>query len=147
MTDKKDTNPKDGQATTRADLGNFPDSAVLYGSLAFSEGGLKYGEYNWRKTGVQSSVYVSAARRHIAKWWNGEEFDPKTHVHHLGNALACLAVLVDAIEVGNLNDDRPPGISTAMYDRAEKVIAHLQSMYPNKQPRIRADVESRLGTQ
>jgi Domain of unknown function (DUF5664) len=145
--DKKATNPKDGQATTRADLSNFPDSAVLYGSLAFTEGGLKYGEYNWRKTGVQSSVYVSAARRHLAKWFNGEELDPKTGVHHLGNALACIAVLVDAIEVGNLNDDRPPKVSSDMFNRAEETIRHLQEMYPNKQPRIRADVESRLETE
>lgn len=140
MSDTKATNPKDAAATTRLDLSLFPDSAVAYGALAFVEGDLKYGGYNWRDAGVLSSVYVAAARRHIAKWYNGEEVDPKTQVPHLANALACLAVIVDAIEHGNLNDDRPPAQEPAVFTRFEGVVAHLQQIFPRRAERSRQKI-------
>lgn len=85
MSDHKDTNPKDGAATSRLDLTLFPQTALAYGALAFTEGHLKYGGYNWRDAGVNASVYVAAALRHLTKWYNGEAFDPKTGVPHLAN--------------------------------------------------------------
>lgn len=137
MTDTKATNPKDTAATTRLDLTLVPDSAVAYCALAMTEGDLKYGGYNWREAGVQTSVYVAALRRHIAKYFNGEWADPKTKVPHLANALACLAVLVDAHEHGNLNDDRPPAQASGLYDRAEEIVAHLQTIFPRRTRRHR----------
>jgi hypothetical protein len=132
----KPTNPKDRAATTRLDLSNFPDTAVAYGALAMTEGGQKYGEYNYRVAGVQAHVYVAACRRHLAKWWNGEECDPKTEVPHLANAIACLAVLIDAYVCGVLNDDRPPVAPVAeLLAWSETRVAHLQSEFPSKQPR------------
>jgi hypothetical protein len=137
--DTKDTNPKDAAATTRLDLSLVPDSAVAYLAMAFTEGDLKYGGYNWRAAGVQTSVYVAAARRHIAKFFNGEWADPKTKVPHLANALACLAVIVDSYESGNLNDDRPPSQSAKLYAQAEELVAHLQEIFPRKTARYRED--------
>lgn len=139
MSDAKDTNPKDAAATTRLDLGLFPPSAHAYGALAFVEGDLKYGGYNWRVAGVMSSVYYAALQRHMDKWWNGEECDPKTQVPHLANALACIAILIDAVEQGNLNDDRPPKQRPAIYARFELIVAHLQKLFPRRTPRYRAD--------
>lgn len=138
MSDTKDTNPKDAAATTRLDLSLFPDSAVAYGALAFVEGDQKYGGYNWREAGVQVSVYVAALRRHVAKFYNGEWADPKTKVPHLASALACIAVLIDSFEQGNVNDDRPPEQSAGLYARFEENVAHLQSIFPRKTPRYRA---------
>lgn len=134
----KDTNPKDAAATTRLDLSLVPDSAVAYCALAFTEGDLKYGGYNWRVAGVQTSVYIAALRRHIAKYVNGEWADPKTKVPHLANAIACLAVLIDAHEQGNLNDDRPPRQSVELYSRFEEIVGHLQTIFPRKATRHRA---------
>lgn len=126
----KASNPKDRAATNRLDLTLFPDSAVAYGALAMSEGDFKYGGYNFRVVGVKSSVYVAACRRHLAKWFNGEEEDPQTGVPHLANAIACLAVLVDSLEHGNLNDDRPPTQDVAgLLKRFEEKVQHLRSTF------------------
>lgn len=127
----KDTNPKDKAASTRLDLSLVPASAIAYAAMAFTEGDLKYGGYNWRTTGVKTSVYVAAAMRHLWKFYNGEECDAHTHVPHLGNALACIMVIVDAIESKKLNDDRPPAQETSIYAKAEVIVAHLQSIFKN----------------
>lgn len=142
MDDSKPTNPKDAAATTRLDLSLFPPAAIAYGALAMVEGDLKYGGYNFREMGVQVSVYKAALDRHMAKWYNGEECDPKTRVPHLANAMACIAILVDATEQGNLNDDRPPKQSTSLFERFQEVVAHLQTIFPRRTPRFRETKES-----
>src|SRR5262249_17492444 len=106
--DLKPTNPKDRIAVSKLDLSLFPATAVAYGALAMAEGDAKYGGYNWRVGGVLASVYLAAVRRHIDKWENGQWADLKSLVPHLGSALACIAILIDAHEAGMLKDDRPP---------------------------------------
>ena len=135
--DEKPTNPKDAEATTRLDLSLFPASARAYGALAMTEGHLKYGGYNYRAAGVLSSVYYAAAGRHLDKWFNGEDADTRTMVPHLASAIACLAVLIDSIEHGNLNDDRPPAQSIEVYDRFEGIVEHLYSIATRRVPRYR----------
>ena len=132
MNATKPTNPKDRAATDRIDLSLFPDTAVVYGALAMTEGDLKYGGYNYRPGGVQASVYVAACRRHLAKWWNGEDFDPKTKVPHLASALASLAVLIDALECEVLKDNRPPAVDMErVMEKAREHVKHLQGLFPN----------------
>jgi len=132
MSDTKPTNPKDRAATDRIDLSLFPDTAVVYGALAMTEGDLKYGGYNYRLAGVQASVYVAATRRHLAKWWNGEDTDSETRVPHLGSALASIAVLIDSIECEVLLDNRPPKVDVAeVLEKAREVVRHLQAKYPS----------------
>jgi hypothetical protein len=139
MSDLKPTNPKDKAATTRLDMSLFPDTAVAYGSWAMTEGDLKYGGYNYRPGGVLASVYIAACRRHMAKWYNGEDADPKTKVHHLASALACIGVLIDAIECGVLKDDRPPVADMgALLAELEEKIKHLQQLHPNGPARYTA---------
>lgn len=128
----KDTNPKDRMATTRLDLSLFPATARAYGALAMTEGDLKYGGYNYRVIGVKASVYYAAANRHLDKWFNGEWIDPKTGVPHLASALACIGILIDAIECEKLNDDRPPKCNmTTLLNDMEHKVAHLQKLFPN----------------
>ena len=130
--DFKPTNPKDRMATSRLDLSLFPDTAVIYGALGMTEGDSKYGGYNYRVGGVLASVYVAAGRRHIAKWFNGQESDPKTGVHHLASALACIAILIDAREAGVLRDDRPPQLPLAqLLESLESSVKHLHTIFPN----------------
>lgn len=142
--DTKATNPKDSAATTRLDLSLFPASARAYGALAMTEGDLKYGGFNYRVAGVMSSVYYAAAGRHLDKWFNGEDLDPKTGVPHLASAIACIAVLIDGVEQGNLNDDRPPAQPSDLYTRFEEVVAHLQRLFPQRAARYRAKEDERL---
>ena len=135
--DTKPTNPKDVAASSRLDLSLFPLSARAYGALAMVEGDQKYGGYNYREMGVMTSVYYAALNRHMDKWYNGEEADPKTRVPHLASAIACIAILIDAIEQGNLNDDRPPAQQMGVYDRFERVVSHLQTIFPRRVDRYR----------
>ena len=130
--DKKLSNPKDKIATTRLDMTLVPASAIAYCALAFTEGDLKYGGYNWRVAGVSANTYVAALCRHILKWYNGQEDDPKTLVPHLANAIACVAVLIDAIVCNKLVDDRPPsGPIAELLEEFEKKVKHLQELFPN----------------
>jgi hypothetical protein len=108
MSDVKATNPKDAAAWNRLPLHLVPDTIPAFAALAFAEGALKYGAFNWRESGVRSSVYIDAARRHLACWVNGEEVDPVTGVPHLGSVLACIGIILDAQLCGKLSDDRPP---------------------------------------
>lgn len=115
-------NPKEAVGMKKAPLHLFPSTARLAGAMAFHEGMLKYGQYNWRAAGVSASVYYDALERHMEAWWNGQDIDPKSDLHHLWKALACIAVLIDAMEVDKFIDDRPPvapvaGMIEAMEDR------------------------------
>lgn len=125
----KATNPKEAIGSAKLDFSLVPSSAVAYMATAFTEGALKYGAYNWRAAGVRASTYYAAVNRHLTKWWNGENFDPKTRVHHLANAQACLAILLDAELVDMLNDDRPPKAYMAgLIEQLEGTVTHLKKM-------------------
>lgn len=102
----KATNPKDAIGSDKVPLHLFPLTAIIYGCLAMLEGLLKYGRSNFRAIGVRSSIYYDAARRHLDAWFEGEDTDPDSGLPHLGKALACIAILIDAKAAGKLNDDR-----------------------------------------
>lgn len=72
-------------------------------------GAKKYGAYNWRGNAVVASIYLAAAIRHVSAFQDGEQNAPDSKVHHLGHAIASLAILLDAEATGNLIDDRPKG--------------------------------------
>ncbi len=128
----KDTNPKDAAATSRLDLSLVPESAIAHCALAMTEGHLKYGGYNWRTAGVLASVYYAGMGRHRQRWWNGQDYDPKTLVTELGYIMANAAILIDAIEHGKLVDDRPPKQdANGLLTRLEAGVKHLQAMFKN----------------
>jgi hypothetical protein len=131
------TNPKDEIGTTKLPLHAVPDTATIFMALAFAEGQSKYGAFNWRVAGARVSIYIAAARRHIAKWMAGEECDSKTGVHHLASAMACLAIILDARLVGKLTDDRPPSIGSlpGLIDDFEDVVKHLYNINSGHTPR------------
>jgi hypothetical protein len=102
---EKPTNPKDMISNDKVPLHLWPETATVYASLAMLDGALKYGRSNWRHAGARASVYYDAARRHLNRWFEGEELD-ESGAPHLGHALACIAILVDSAEAGKLVDDR-----------------------------------------
>ncbi len=101
-------NPKQVFGDRKVPMHLWPMSATVEGALAFREG-RKYGPFNWRDTPVEAMTYVGALLRHMAAWIDGESIDPDgSGKTHLGGALACLAILVDATHCGTLIDNRPP---------------------------------------
>lgn len=101
------TNPKDRLGLKKVRLSLVPPSSIIYQALAMEDGAAKYGPYNWRENKVIASIYVDAAMRHLQSWFDGEECASDSKKPHLGHALACLGIIVDALETGNLVDDRP----------------------------------------
>lgn len=130
-------NPKDQIAATKLPLELWPSTATAVGCVAFLEGKLKYGRMNWRAQPVYGSVYFGAMLRHISLWFEGEDFDPDSLVPHLGSALACGAILVDAGASGTLIDDRQYGLSQGYRDLVKSllpVIEHLQKLHAERSP-------------
>jgi hypothetical protein len=105
-------NPKDILGAQKVSLSYLPPVAVLHAAHALMNGASKYGPYNWRDKAVRASIYVDACERHLNAWFDGEEEAADSGVHHLGHAIACLAILLDAQETGNLVDDRPVNAGT-----------------------------------
>lgn len=103
------TNPKDLLGAKKLDLTLLPMTAWAHANRAMFNGSEKYGPYNWRDKKVRAKVYVTAAMRHLASWFEREEMAEDSGAHHLGHAMACCAIILDAQETGNLVDDRPEG--------------------------------------
>lgn len=141
-TQVKASNPKEGVGSTRVPFHLIPGGPLAWVAMAFYEGGTKYGPYNWRVAGVRASTYVSAAMRHIEKWWNGHDTDPHTRVHHLANAIAGLMVVMDAEIQGMLNDDRPPKEDLEkLFEKLAAVQQHLTEMNKGMNPPNYTEIE------
>lgn len=87
---------------------------------------------------MRASTYISAIQRHLCRWTNGERLDPVDGTHHLGNIMACCAILLEAEAIGKLNDDRPPAATEALlkaFDEVEAITARLREQYKDRNPR------------
>lgn len=105
---KKDTNPKDAVGCKKPPLSVIPCPVLFEIGAAMLEGACKYRRHNYRVAGVRLSVYYDAAMRHLMQWWEGEDIDPDSGVHHISKAIAGLIVVRDAMMRGMTTDDRPP---------------------------------------
>jgi len=133
-------NPKDILASTKLDLSLVPETMELDTALAFLEGALKYGRYNWRAKPVKMSVYISALKRHLKKLEAGEDHDRSTGVKHIGYILCCAAIINDAGYYGTLVDDRPPRgpnnpDMSKVIDGASKTIRRLNAIFKGLNPK------------
>ena len=130
----KASNPKDALGVRKVPFSVLP-WRVLHGvALAMLEGACKYGRHNYRAVGVRASVYFDAAvARHLSQWWEGEDLDADSGVHHVDKAMACLMVLRDSMLQGNPVDDRPMrgGLDIAPHNARA---AALMDQYQDKQP-------------
>jgi hypothetical protein len=132
----KSSNPKDAVGDKKIPHALCSPIAKAHWAIAQYAGQLKYGNFNWRVAGVRSSVYVSAMQRHIDAYTSGEEYDPVDGSHHLGNIMACAAILLDAKAAGKLTDDRPPSVCLrSTYAWGEDVMARLRRQYADRTPR------------
>ena len=103
-----DGNPKDVIGRKKPNLHLIPASANIIEAKVMELGAEKYGAFNWRSTKINASIYISAARRHLDRWFDGEDNDNESGLIHLAHARACLGILIDAIMCERANDDRPP---------------------------------------
>ncbi|MGH9257016.1 MAG: dATP/dGTP diphosphohydrolase domain-containing protein [Vicinamibacterales bacterium] len=119
---KRKPNPKDLFGIKKVpSYSVVPSTGMIYEALGMWDGADKYGAFNWRAHPVQAMVYVDAIDRHVKAWVAGQEIDPKSGKPHLGHAKACLGILIDAFETGNMIDNRPKNVATLrlleQYDR------------------------------
>ena len=129
----KNSNPKDAIGIRKAALSALPIRVLWRVGLAMMEGALKYGRHNYRAVGVRASVYFDASLRHKLSWWEGEDLDPDSMLHHIDKELACLMVLRDSILQGNWVDDRPPRAATDMAELNAHA-SRLIDMHADKKP-------------
>lgn len=133
--DTKLSNPKDLIGSDKLPLDLVPGTTKAYLTLGHLEGLLKYGQVNWRETGVRMSIYLAALERHLEKLKGGEWADPTTTVPHLANAITCLSIIIDAHECGKLIDDRPKAAPVAaLVDRLGDTVKHLKSLFKEHRP-------------
>lgn len=104
--ESKDTNPKDVVGSDKLPLHLWPKTATALGCLGMLEGLCKYGRANFREKGIRITVYTDALERHLNAFLAGEDIDPESGLPHVGKMLSTLAVLVDAMALGNVVDDR-----------------------------------------
>jgi hypothetical protein len=100
-----------------------PPSAKHFLAMALADGARKYGPYNWREHNISVSVYKAALERHMDAFWDGEDLASDSGVHHAAHALACIAIMLDAMTIGMLHDDRP----------TKGAAAKLQAEYATKE--------------
>lgn len=136
MTKLKPSNPKDMIGATKLPLHLFPNTAIAVGCLGMLDGALKYGRSNFRAIGVRASIYYDAARRHLDAWFEGEDFDKDSGVHHLGHALSCIAIIIDAKAAKRFTDDR---MVSGGYFELKKLltphVARLKNLHKKRKPR------------
>jgi hypothetical protein len=130
-------NPKDGIGSLKLPLHLWPATATATGCIGLLEGREKYGAQNFRATPVLASIYVAACKRHLDAWMEGEEVAPDSGVPHLANALACLAIIVDAGAADTLIDDRSYNGSgyRRLVDKLTPHVGRLLELHKDKAPR------------
>ena len=132
----KNTNPKDLIGSDKIPMHLFPETAVVYGAMALLDGALKYGRTNWRVAGVRASIYVDAAKRHLSKWFEGQDIDEDSGLPHLAHALACIVIIIDALEAGKLKDDRMvKGGYLEVLKKFTPEVKRLKEKYKDKNPK------------
>ena len=112
--------PKGAAGALKTPLGLIPSYAMEQTAWVHKLGSDKYGETNWRKTGVCASTYVNAIMRHLNAWRDGETLDPESGISHLAHVACSCNILLDAGFCGTLQDDRnvtPPNTPVSKMDK------------------------------
>lgn len=119
---KLGTNPKDLLGSKKPPIHLVPPASLIYQALGMDDGATKYGPYNWRDNKVIATIYVSACMRHLLQWLDGEELAKDSKKPHLAHAISCIGIIIDALETGNLIDDRPThGAAPSLIEKWTKV--------------------------
>lgn len=134
---EKPSNPKDAIGCDKLPLHLWPTTATAMGCLGVLEGMVKYGRTNWRQTGVRTTIYIDACKRHLDAYLEGEDNAPDSGTPHLANALACLAIIVDAQAAGKLTDDRNynGGGYRGLVEKLTPHVKRIKDLFKEKNPK------------
>ena len=124
-------NPKDALGIKKIPYSTISQPVLAEVGVAMLEGALKYGRHNYRAIGVRASVYFDACvARHLAAWWEGEDIDSESGLHHITKAIAGMCVIRDAMIQGKFVDDRPPKSPAGWQNELNNKVAALLAKYP-----------------
>jgi hypothetical protein len=129
----KEANPKDAVGVRKwRQFTTVPMTVISELGVAMLEGARKYGRHNYRVAGVRSSIYVDAAMGHLMQYWEGEDIDADSGLHHVVKAMASLAVLRDAMIQEKLTDDRPPKANLdRVRDELQTKVEEIMDRWPD----------------
>lgn len=138
INDKKGAiNPKEIAGKVKNSHSCVSQSVMAELGIAMMEGARKYGRHNYRVTDIVASTYYDATRRHLDAWWEGEDIDPDSGLHHIVKAIASLVVCRDGMIQKKLCDDRPPKTPPEFNEHIAKLVASVLDKYPeSKEPCI-----------
>lgn len=136
---KKDTNPKDAIGCRKPPLSAVPWPVIYELGAAMFEGASKYRRHNYRMARIRASIYFDATMRHLVQWWEGEDLDPDSGIHHITKAIASLVVLRDAMIQKMVVDDRPPNSPLCWMAGVQKRVDEIVERYPEPLPPYTAD--------
>ena len=132
----KKTNPKEAIGTRKPRFySGLPANVTREVTIGVMEGAMKYGRHNYRIAGVNASTYIDATIGHLLDYWEGQDIDPDSNLHHITKAIASLYILRDAQMRNMCEDDRPPK-SDVEGDtlRLQTIVDKLFQKYPNPEP-------------
>lgn len=124
-------NPKDALGKAKPPLSCLPCPVLYEIAAGCLEGALKYRRHNYRVAKILASVYYDAAMRHMMDYWEGEDIDKASGIHHISKAMSCLTVFRDAMMNDMVEDDRPPKAKAGWMDRIQKLVAGVHKRHPN----------------
>lgn len=101
------TDPKGEAGSKKAPMWLLPPFALEETAWVHGLGANKYGAWNFIKTKVCASTYISAIMRHLMAWHKRQDNDDESGKSHLAHIAACVNILMDAQHKGCLDDDRP----------------------------------------
>lgn len=85
----------------------LPFDAVGEVVKVFTFGAAKYSDNNWRLPGIKWGQHHSAAQRHLAAFWEGEDREEESKLYHLAHACCDILMLLASTMLGYGTDDRP----------------------------------------
>lgn len=103
-------NAKFAAGAAKWPVSEVPPVAIRELGAVMKNGADKYGPFNWRATGVDVRTYYNAAQRHLMAMWDGQWRDSGpggSGLPHAAHVMACMAIILDAASLGNLEDNRP----------------------------------------
>lgn len=127
----KDSNPKDAIGIKKSPMSTLSMPVAYEVAAGMLEGACKYGRHNYREIGVRASVYYDATMRHLAAWWEGQDIDPDSGIHHVSKAIASLFVLRDAMICAKCDDDRPPRAPEEWLKDVQATVDTILARYPS----------------
>lgn len=126
-----DENPKDAIGSRKPPTSTLPWPAIFEAGVGMFEGACKYRRHNYRASRIRASVYFDAALRHLAAWYEGEDIDPDSGLHHVSKAIASMLVLRDAQMNDMILDDRPPKSKSNWLQILQEHMLEVVKRYPN----------------